>query len=231
MTMTRRKNPKLDERVDTSKDVIDETDYKNLLLTILNQAIDDYVKLQHPATRTKKYLQEFYLTSINLLFDNSYRMHNLKNGYNQDMSTADLVSEILDTDRPDLVRLRAHAVKEAYDYWENKDMAVVDHIPDTVTISGHTFMVQHASIKSFAIDLEQKTIALDKESTQANQINFVKALINVICMLHDITKVTGPSSGTLAKEIFWALKANNCFSYVGVPDAASLFVEQEVREA
>src|SRR5687767_2012363 len=118
------------QRPDTTHDIIDEQDWRNLLVTILNQTIDDYIKLQHPASRNRKYLQEFYLTAIAFLFDDSYTLSNIKNGFNEDMSVPDLNSEVMDTDKPDMKRLRQYAIQQTKEYWENKNMPVIDHIPD-----------------------------------------------------------------------------------------------------
>ncbi len=221
------------QRPDTTHNVIDEQDWRNLLVTILNQTIDDYVKLQHPASRNRKYLQEFYLTAIAFLFDDTYTLENIKNGFNEDMSVPDLISEVMDTDKPNMKRLRQYAINQTKEYWENKNMPVIDHIPDTVCISGETYMVQHAHISSFAIDHEAKTIVLDKHTSDTNKTNFLKACMTVIIEQEDLSnaKITAAAVSKLTKALAWLLKVNNCFVYVGVPAANTLFAEDTKRES
>src|SRR5688572_15430731 len=145
-----------------TKDVVDSQDYKGILTGILSQAIDDYVELQHPYTRRKGYLQEFYLESIDFLFDNEYRLENVKNGHGQDMSIQELVSEILDNEKNEVEKLRSHAIQECYKYWDERVINIFDSIPDTVCIAGVTYSVENAYLTGYEIDYENKIIKLDK---------------------------------------------------------------------
>lgn len=50
------------------------SEYKSLIKAIVDNGIIDYIKLQHPNNRKKRYLQEAYYTSIALFFDDSFRL-------------------------------------------------------------------------------------------------------------------------------------------------------------
>jgi hypothetical protein len=56
---------------------VDEHDYKRLLRAILVHAMDDYVKLQHPKNRRKKYLREAFSSAVDMFFDSEYSMLHL----------------------------------------------------------------------------------------------------------------------------------------------------------
>ena len=57
---------------------LDVKDYRLLLGHIIKQAIDDYIKLQHPKFRQKKYLHETFLDAVDMFFDPEYRFAYLK---------------------------------------------------------------------------------------------------------------------------------------------------------
>lgn len=217
----------------TANDGIDALDYRNLMIAILNQSIDDYIKLQHPQYRVKVYLQEAFLTSIGFIFDDSYTMENLKNGFKEDMSTKDLLSDIIDVEKPNILALRQFAVKECYSYWEKKEMAVLDTIPDTVSITGMVFTISHVEgMQDFDYSIENKFITLDKRVTKENEQLFLEAIISIIIELFDdeIKQFPNKSLGTaviLGRELHWVLKVNNIFSYVGVPEASQLFIDTD----
>lgn len=209
-----------------TNDTIDAADLRTLLVGIIGQVIDDYVKLQNPTTRTKKYLQEHYLTAIDFLFDCEYELAHIPNGTNGNMNVKELLSEVLDSDYPDTNKLREYAIQQTKKYWEDRDLAVLDHIPDTVCISGHTFDVRHAYITGYVVNTGDHTITLDKENKESNQLNFLQAMLEAITMLEDVP-VKRTLLRLLAKETYWVLKTNNMFSYVGVASEKDLFSKQE----
>ena len=56
-------------------------DWETLLMAILTQAMNDYVKLQHPKYRKKKYLQDAFDSAVKMLFDDTFEFMYLKNEY------------------------------------------------------------------------------------------------------------------------------------------------------
>ncbi len=210
---------KLKQLYDDSQDVVDTTDYKNVLVGIMRQAIDDYIKLVHPNIRRKTYLQELYLTAVEFIFDDEYRLAVLQNGFNEDISVPELLAEIMDAEEMDMTEFRAYVVREANKYWEEKQMSVLDNIPDTVFISGHTFtMVQDEDVKTFLVNHDEKTISLNKKATLKNQQNFLHALIYTSALLRDLNITTSVVS-TLSKDLFQMLKTNNAFSFNGIQNS------------
>lgn len=206
-------------------ELIDVLDQKVVLTHIMQQAVDDYTKLVHPGLRTKKYLQEHYLTAIDFLFDPEYRLGLAQNDDGEDLCVVDLIKTVLGTEKNELADLQAYAIRAADTYWkEKRDVSAVDHIPDTVFIEGHVFNVEHAVIKKYTVDIEGKTITLDKTDTQANHENFFEAVMYATCYLID-SKVKLAEVRKLSHSMFQMLKANACFSQLGVARMKDLFVE------
>ena len=103
-----------------SNDLIDPEDYKTIIKAVLRQGMDDYVKLQHPKFRTKKYLQEAFDSSVEMFFDSTYRLLYLLNEYGEPMSLKDMMTAILEDDRVSGKNLQKHLIEEARTFWETK---------------------------------------------------------------------------------------------------------------
>lgn len=202
------------------------SDYQALLIGVLFQTLDDYIKLAHPSARTKKYLQEHYLTAVDSIFDPEYRFAFIKNDENQDISMAEVIGEILGSEQAPIQDLQKYAVERARDYWEQKTVPnVLDTIPDTVFIAGHTFNIEHAHIKRFTIDPDTKTITLDKKPTQENQRNFLEAVLSAIVLVLDMN-LKASVVRELTKALYTVLKVNDCFGPTRVPAQDTLFQDQ-----
>ena len=70
--------------------------------------MDDYIKLQHPKNRRKKYLREAFTNAVDMFFDSEYMMLHLQNGDGSFMSLEDFLKEALNTDRIDIEKLKKH---------------------------------------------------------------------------------------------------------------------------
>lgn len=211
---------------------IDPLDFKTVLTAVVGQTVDDYVKLQHPTTRIKKYLQEHYLEAVDFLFDPTYELEYVDNDTHGQMTVKELLTEILnaDEDYPAVQKIQEFAISETKEYWQDRKMAVLDHIPDTVCISGKTFNVQHSYITGYVVNVDELTIQLDKKNSALNQENFFQAVLEAVVLVADL-----PMKKTLlklfSKELFWLLKVNNFFSYAGVASEADLFARKQSAAA
>lgn len=187
-----------------------EEEYKILLLAILKQAMDDYVKLQHPRFRKKKYLQEAFDSAVGLFFDENHRFLYLKNDMGDYMSMKDLLSFFINDKNMDINLLRAHLIKEGKIFWENKFLNVID-IPESFIYDGHVYTVLHTDDDDFTIDFEQKTITTNKVSENSdNQETFVKAAIEVM-LYHEEIPIPKKYINQLSKAFFRMIKVNSCF--------------------
>ena len=187
--------------------LMDPEDYKILLHKILAQAIEDYIKLQHPSFRDKKYLQEAFEASVDMFFDSEYRFLFLKNELGEDMSLRDMVGILIDNSSADMQKLRDYVIEEARIFWETKIMRIV-YVPDSFIYDGHVYDVQHTDSEP-SIDYEKKIIVLNKKLDSESEELFLKLSIEVLCHHEGIKKKLADKLG---RALFRMLKINSCFT-------------------
>ncbi len=189
----------------------DTHDWKILLNAILRQAIDDYIKLQHPKFRKKKYLQEAFDSAVDMFFDSEFKFLHVKDPEGDFMSLKDLVSSILEDDRMEMDKIKTHVVKEARSFWETK-MVNTLYIPDSLIYDGHVYSVEHSTEEDAIIDLDLKVISINKDIKDSeNQQRFIEAAVKVICYHEDIA-ISQKNIDKIGKGIFKMLRINSCFS-------------------
>ena len=135
--------------------VEDSYDYKVLLNAILRQAIDDYIKLQHPKFRKKKYLQEAFDSAVDMFFDSEFKFLHVKDPEGNFLSLKDLISSILEDDRLQMDKMKNHVVNEARSFWETK-MVNTLYIPDSFIYDGHVYAVHHSEEEDVSIEEKPK---------------------------------------------------------------------------
>jgi hypothetical protein len=189
----------------------DAYDYKMLLNAILRQAMDDYVKLQHPKFRKKKYMQEAFNSAVDMFFDSEFRLLHVKNDNGEFMSLKDMVSSILDDDRLQMEKMKEHLVVEARSFWETKMVNTI-YIPDSFIYDGHVYSIEHSEEEDIEIDFDLKTITLNKNiKNSENQQRFVESTVKVVCYHEDLA-ISQANLDKIGKGIFKMLRINSCFS-------------------
>lgn len=188
-----------------------EREYKRLLLAILRKGMDDYVKLQHPRYRKKKYLQDAFESSIAMFFDDSYRFLHLKNEDGEEMSLADLLSWFITEKNMDIETLRTHLIQDAKVFWENKLLNAID-IPDSFIYDGHAYSIIHSEVSGdYDIDYEAKEIFLNQDSDNSdNQEIFVHAATEVM-LYHEDIRLPKKEIPQLGKAFYKMIRVNSCF--------------------
>ena len=196
--------------MEETKEEIEEQ-YKTLLMAILRQAMDDYIKLQSPIYRKKKYLQEAFDAAVSMFFDDTYRFLYIKRKDGDNMSLTDLLSIFVNDKRMDINKLRQHLISESKKFWENKLLNVIE-VPDTYIYDGHVYKIQHLDDSdSYEIHFIEKTIAINKDSKNSdNQQLFIKAAIEIL-LYHEDIPITGKNLEKLYKGFYRMIKVNSCF--------------------
>ena len=190
---------------------VDTYDWKILLNAILRQAIDDYIKLQHPKFRKKKYLQEAFDSAVDMFFDSDFKFLHVQGPEGNFMSLKDLISSILEDDRLEMEKIKEHVIEEARAFWEIK-MVNTLYIPDSFIYDGHVYAVHHSEEEDVSIDLDAKIICLNKDIKDSeNQQRFMEASVKIICYHEDIT-ISQKNISQIGKGIFKMLRINSCFS-------------------
>lgn len=186
-----------------------EEDYKALLMAILTQAMNDYVKLQHPKYRKKKYLQEAFESSVKMLFDDSFEFLYLRNENGDNMSFKEMLSYFISEKNMDLQKLRVHLIKEAKTFWENKLLNVLE-VPQSFIYDGHVYDTVHSPDDS-SVDYVEKIIYINKENDNSDtQQAFIKCAVEIM-LYHEEIPISGKNIEKLAKAFFRMLRVNSCF--------------------
>ena len=190
---------------------IDEHDYKRLLRGILMHAMDDYVKLQHPKNRRKKYLREAFSTATDMFFDSEYMMLHIQNGDGSFVNLKEFLAEILGSGNLEVEKIKNHVINESRTFWETKMLSTV-YIPDNIVYDGHVYSVTKViDQEEPEIDFNQKTIKINPCSDNTeNQENFIISLIKIV-LYHQDLALSQEKITTIGKGVFKLLRMNACF--------------------
>jgi hypothetical protein len=190
---------------------IDKQDLKRLMHAILKQAMDDYIKLQHPITRKKKYMQEAFDSAVHMFFDSEYSFMYVKDEEDNMMSLKDLVYELMGDDRVQVDKIKDHVINSARTFWENKFVNTID-IPDSLVFDGHVYSVYHTDDNDEAnIDFKNKILTVNKGSScSENQQQFIQMCMKIICY-HEEYKISASVIDKLGNSVFKLMKMNSCF--------------------
>ena len=193
-----------------SNDYIDPEDYKTIIKAVLRQGMDDYIKLQNPKFRSKKYIQEAFDSSVEMFFNSNYKMLHLLNEYGEPMSLKDMMTTILEDDRVSGKNIQNHLIRESRSFWETKLVRTL-YVPDSFIYDGHVYSVYGAEDAENKVCFEEKEIYINKELDSETELEFVKATIDIIHYHEDI-KTAAAGREVIAKAIYRMLKVNSCFT-------------------
>jgi hypothetical protein len=193
--------------------MIDEQDLSKLLSAIVRQAMDDYIKLQHPKYRKKKYLTEAFHEAIDMFFDDTYLFGSIPNEDGFDMSFIDMLKTTLKTEHVDINKIRDHVIVEASSFWDTKVIKTVD-IPSTLQVNGHVYNIEHTEDSgSYTVDYDEKILTLNRLPDSTNEETFVEAVFEIV-LYHESIPMKTNHIDKLSKAWFRTLKLNNCFNGV-----------------
>ena len=153
-------------------------DYKKIISAIIEQSIMEYIKLQHPKTRRKKYLMDTFANSIDIFFLPSYTFAHFFNSDGSNMNLHDLLIQITDTSSPDLEQMKKYLIDSAHKHWSLKYMPTLT-IPDCLIYKGHVYVIEHSESTPF-VDHEVKSIKMNRKQNLENEQIFVKILFKII---------------------------------------------------
>ena len=92
-------------------------DYKKILQLIVDFGKTDYVKLQHPKNRDKKYLEETFITCVDMFFNDDFRFMHFNNDDDSKMSLNNLLSASIGNLPASNMLMKKHLVAESIRYW------------------------------------------------------------------------------------------------------------------
>jgi len=181
-------------------------DHRKLMSAVLRQAMDDYVKMQHPRHRRRKYEREAFWSARDLLWDDSCTLQ-IEDDEGNEMTLEALCKAASDRENVDVEALRSYLLEQSTTYWREKQVKTID-IPEDVVIDGHVYQVQHA--ESTEIDYDSKIIYLDKAGPTAEE-EFMRAMVELTCH-HSEIKTSAKARRELGKSLYRLLRINSCFT-------------------
>lgn len=181
-------------------------DFQKLMSAILRQAMDDYVKMQHPRRRRKKYEKEAFWSARDLLWKPEYLL-NINDPEGKAMDLEELAKAAADRENVKIESLQNYLLEESERYWSEKKLKTVN-IPEDVVVSGHVYEVRH-QYGPLNIDYDEKIISINKTGPVAEE-EFMQAMLDLTCH-HDEIKTSAKARKQLGKAIYRLMRINNCF--------------------
>jgi len=184
-----------------------DEDYKRIIKAVIDSSITDYVKLSHPKNRNKKYLEDTFLNSISVFFDDQYRFDSFRSIIDEaPLSTKDIISILLSDTGVSMDKARQHVVNESIRYWWEKNFNDI-HLPSSINIFGKVYFVHNALTEH--IDFEKYKIFLPIKKKGSDRI-FFKLCLKIILKEASID-LEDETFETLHKIFYLFLKINNAF--------------------
>lgn len=189
-------------------DLDNDLDYRHLINAVVENAIVDYTKLQHPLNRNKKYLNEGFLSSVEMFFDDEFRFDAFRTmDGDEPLSIKDMLSIMTNSTDVDLNKTKQYVIDQSIDYWWNKNFHDVK-LPSKLIIYGKTWFV-HNSQKEF-IDFNKNHFYLPIKNNKSDRI-FFKLVLKVFLNEANI-ELSKEEFNSLHKIFYLFLKVNNAFS-------------------
>lgn len=193
----------------TDEELNHDPDYIRLIKGVIENAMTDYCKLQHPKNRNKKYLEEGFLSAIAMFFDEDFEFLAFTS-FDDDskpLKTKDLLSILLKTKKVSMNKAKQHVIDNSIEYWFNKNFNDIK-IPSKITIAGKVYFIHNYAKEPF-VDYEKNKIYLKIKEIGSDRF-FLKLCLEIIlkeCSI-DLNK---ERIELLFKYFYLFLKVNNAF--------------------
>jgi hypothetical protein len=185
----------------------DHEDYKKIVKAVIESCITDYVKLSHPKNRNKKYLQETFLNSVDIFFNDSYRFDCFRSLIDESpLSTEQMISIMISSPGVSMEKTRQHVIDESIKYWWEKNFNDIS-VPNTVNVFGKVFSIRNASTEH--IDYEKNNIFFPIKKTGSDRV-FIKLCLKIILKESNI-EIDEEQFEKLHKVFYLFIKINNGF--------------------
>lgn len=203
------------KRINESREAMD--DWQKILKATITQIQDDFIRLQHPSRRDQVYLKEAFCSAIAALWDADYTFAEFKNEAGQDISFRELMAlrfglEELSKEeihKINLGPLQDECIKEAKDYWIDKNLDVVE-VPDFLIFDGRAFSVWRTD-KESNIDYKGMIINLE-DSDDEREIGerFLRLAMEIAAYYRDL-KIKPENLDGLSSAWYDLMRLNGCF--------------------
>lgn len=184
-------------------------DYKKLIKAVIDNAISDYCKLQHPKNRNKKNLNEDFLTAVDLFFDPTFEFDSFTSEVNDgNLTTQEVLSIMLDSDSIDIHHAQKHVINKSIDYWWDKNFHDIK-IPNSFVIAGKVWRTQN-SPNNIYIDWQNQRLYLPLKKRGSDRV-FFKQTLEILLKESEIT-LNEKDLDNFYKLFYLFLKVNDAFT-------------------
>lgn len=190
------------EGQDTAKD-----DYQLLAEKVLLQAMLDYVRLQHPAHRDRRYLLEAFMDAADMFYDPDYLVGEFVDDAGNPVDLEEFLKVATDRDRTNIPGLHAHLRASSLEHWKPKEKEILIKIPPIFTIKSIPWYTEHHEKPGHEIDFDERIIYLNKKTPQGQQ-DFVEAMLDIIWDLLEL-KVAAKKRKEFAELLYETLVIND----------------------
>lgn len=185
-----------------------DEDYRQLIKAVIETAIVDYTKLQHPLNRNKKYLDEGFLSAIEMFFDENFRFESFTSIENEiPLSTEDMLCIMVNSNEVNMKETRQHVIDESINYWWTKNFHDIK-VPSKIVVYGKTWFVHNAQKQH--IDYDKNQIYLPLKSNKADRV-FFDCILKIILAEANLN-ISDKDFKKLHKIFYLFLKVNNAFA-------------------
>jgi hypothetical protein len=193
----------------TDFDPVEAEDLNKLAVQVFRQALEDYIHLQHPLTRSKKYVYESFLSSIDMFWDPDFRLDLFLDDNNEPMNLESFLKLASDRSNLDLESFTKYIQEQSEIYWRDKYVNTIT-IPDVMMVCNVPYDISHIEEDTFRVDYDSRTLFLDKRPTETNHVRFCTAIMEIICF-HEDLRVAKAAQKSLGNRFYNTLKMNNSF--------------------
>jgi hypothetical protein len=210
-------------------DPVEAEDLNRLAIQVFRQSLEDYIHLQHPLTRSKKYVHEAFLSSIDMFWDPDYRLDLFLDDDSEPMTLEEFLKLASDRSNLDLEAFTKYIQAQSETYWRNKHVNTIT-IPDVMMVCNVPYDISHIDEDTFKVDYESRTLFINKRPGEANNMRFCTALLEIICF-HEDLRVAKAAQKALGHKFYDTLKMNNSFREVVAQKRPSRVKEQCVTSS
>jgi len=184
-------------------------DYIRLIKAVVENAITDYCKLQHPKNRNKKYLEEGFLSAIAMFFDEDFEFLAFTSFLDdkKSLKTKDLLKILLKTNKVNMEKTKQHVIENSMTYWFEKNFNDIN-IPSNIVIAGKVYFL-HQYLEEPFVDYENNKIYIDRKKLGSDR-DFFKLCLKILLKEANIN-INEDSFQILFKYFYLFLKVNDAF--------------------
>jgi len=184
-------------------------DHYKLVLRVIEQAIDDYVRLYHPERRSFLGMNEPYRTAHDMLFDKTYKTAGLQDLFAAEVSLKDMLAFVGQEGEISMTEMLDRTETKAATY-NRKHLYIDFRLPEYFNMAGKSYRIDIDDIDTALVDHDERIIYIgaDRDANSAAQTrsintNFFTCVAMII--FHSMEKPMGSINAHEMGELLYDL--------------------------